>query len=304
MLAHSTPCVAQASSSRRAPQPAEFFQDVPFAPDQFLEKMFGASTPEQVAELAKIKISPAEEKQFGDSIVTAFLADARRQGLKVQDRGRDVEYLRDLVNTIRPYMANNDRYRTIKVYFVDSPEIDARSCPGGTLVFFRGLLEFAGSEAALVGIVGHELSHLDHGHQLAPLRRMRQFEQSIEAQAQGFTPERTMSALSTAIAGYTHPFRPEDESEADRDGAAWAFRAGYDPREMAELFMKLHRRHGDQPAMVLPFLHTHPFHIDRYQAIQKQYAELQLESPNESLYVGRPNLKARIARAKREFEEK
>ena len=38
--------------------------------------------------------------------------------------------------------------------------------PGGTLIFFRGILDFAGSEAALVGVIGHELSHLDHGHQL------------------------------------------------------------------------------------------------------------------------------------------
>ena len=35
-------------------------------------------------------------------------------------------------------------------------------------------------------------------------------------------------------------FRPEDEAEADRDGAAWAYRAGYDPREMAALFYTLH----------------------------------------------------------------
>jgi hypothetical protein len=34
------------------------------------------------------------------------------------------------------------------------------------LVFFRGFLETAGNEAAVVGIVGHELSHLDRGHHL------------------------------------------------------------------------------------------------------------------------------------------
>ena len=43
----------------------------------------------------------------------------------------------------------------------------------------------------------------------------------------------------------SRPFRPEDESEADRDGAAWAYRAGYDPREMAALFERLHQRDFD-----------------------------------------------------------
>ena len=304
LLEGATSYAAQPNSARsRVARPARSSQNMPFAPDQFLENMFGVSTAEQDEALAKIEISPADERQFGESIVAAFLADVRRQKLKVLDRGRNVEYLRDLVNAIRPFMANKDRYGTIKLYVVDSPQIDARSFPGGTLVFFRGLLDFAGSEAALVGIVGHELSHLDHGHQLAPLRRMKLFEQSVQDQAQGFSPERMMSALSTTIAGYTRPFRPEDESRADHDGAVWAFRARYDPRELAGLFMKLHRREGDRPEVVLPFLQTHPFNLDRCRAIQKQYVQLQRESPGEKLYVGQRNLKERTARAKREFDE-
>jgi predicted Zn-dependent protease len=298
-LSHAAPPRSAKPRGQRAVQPA---QNVPFAPDQFFENMFGQPTAEQAEALAKIEISTADERRFGDSLVEAYLADLRRQKLKVVERGRDVEYLRDLVETLQPFMTNHDRYRKIKLYVVDSPQTDARSFPGGTLFFLRGLLDFAGSEAALVGVVGHELSHLDRAHQLAPLKRMKYFERSMSG-AESFSPERMMSAIGTMAAGYARPFRPEDESEADRDGAAWAFRAGYDPRELAELFMKLHRRDGDRAVVPLSFLRTHPFHLDRYEAIQKQSRELQRKSPVEKLYVGRRNLKERTSRAKRAYNE-
>jgi predicted Zn-dependent protease len=251
---------------------------------------------------SEVEISFADERRFGAAIVEEYRAELQRQNLRVLERGRNVDYLLDLVNTIKPFMANSDRYRTVKVYLVDSPQIDARSFPGGTLVFFRGLLDFCGSEAALAGIVGHELSHLDHGHQLATLRRMKYFEQSMKVQQQTFVPERMFSAIRTMVEGYARPFRPEDEAEADRDGAAWAYRAGYDPRELATLFLRLHRRGGDEPGRQLPFLQSHPFRLDRYRAIQAQYAELQQTSPTAKLYVGRRNLSQRTSRLKHDFE--
>jgi len=131
---------------------------------------------------------------------------------------------------------------------------------------------------------------------------MKYFEQSMSG-AENFSPERMMSAIGTMAVGYAKPFRPQDESEADRDGAAWAFRAGYDPRQLAELFMKLHRRDGDRAVVPLSFLRTHPFHLDRYQAIRKQSRDLERKAPAEKLYVGRQNLKERTSRAKREFDE-
>ena len=297
LSSHAAPPRSAKSRAQRATTPP----NSPIAPEQFFENFLGPPA-EQDQALAKIEISPADERRFGDAMVETYLAELRRQQLKVVDRGRDVEYLHDLIATLRPYMAHKDRYETIHVYVVDSAQTDARSFPGGTLFFLRGLLDFAGSEAALAGIVGHELSHLDHGHQLAPLRRMKYFEESLEANARGFTPERMMSSVRTMVSGYARPFRPEDESEADRDGATWAFRAGYDPRQMAELFMKLHRRDGDRTAVALSFLQTHPFHLDRCRAIEKQFVALQRESPIDKLYVGKRNLKERTARVKREFD--
>ena len=105
-------------------------------------------------------------------------------------RGKDVTYLRELVASIQPLLVNRQRYPTIQVLLADSPQIDARSFPGGSLVFCRGLLDSAGSEAALVGIIAHELVHLDRGHVLA--RR------GASSSPSGLSPVRSAACLPSS----------------------------------------------------------------------------------------------------------
>ncbi len=276
-------------------------------PDAFFEQMFGKSTPEEERLLAEIEIPFKEEREFGQQHVEAFKSQLKEQGLRVVAKGKDVDYLKKLVDTVKPFMKNAKRYPKITIYIVDSPWVDARSFPGGTVFFFKGLLTFAGNEAALIGIVGHELSHLDHGHQLLPLKRGKIIERSIAAGTEAFDPQKFFAAGTTVMRLVGRPFRPEDEAAADRDGAAWAYRAGYDPREMARLFDKLHQRHNDPK---LPLVHevgnffrTHPYSDDRCEAIMKQYDELQQQDPRDPLYRGKENLARRIAKSQQEFPE-
>ena len=174
-------------------------------------------------------------------------------------------------------MRNKNRYKKIQVMVAKTSRIDARSCPGGTLIFYEGLLDAAGSEAALVGIVGHELSHLDRGHQLLPIKRIRLMEKTFSSQ-QDMTKFMQSGPMMTSL--FARPFRPEDERVADHDGVAWAYAAGYDPREMAKLFQK---KGGKSPvAEGMPwatFFRSHPFDQERNQAILKQYNQLHKDKP-------------------------
>jgi predicted Zn-dependent protease len=164
------------------------------------------------------------------------------------------------------------------------------------------LLAFADNEAALIGIVGHELSHLDHGHQLLPLKRGKITERTLADGTAGFDPQKFF-ATGTMMRLVGRPFRPEDEAAADRDGAEWAYRAGYDPREMAALFDRLHRRDSDPKLPFGSFFRTHPYSDDRSEAIMKQYDELRQKDPRDALYRGKKNLTQRIARSQQEFPE-
>src|SRR5262249_9397500 len=160
-----------------------------------------------------------------------------------------------LVETLQPFMTNRKRYADVRVMVAKSPRVDARSCPGGTLIFFEGLLDQAGSEAALAGVVGHELSHLARGPQLMPLQPMKLMEQQFQ---KGGYPEQFFKSLPWMIKLMSRPFRPEDERDADSDGAKWAFQAGYDPREMARLFKKKADKANEPDNPWLNFFRTHP----------------------------------------------
>ena len=272
-------------------------------PQDFFQRLFGEETEEDRKKLEAIEISPKRERQYGAGAVRAYFDHLKRSGTRVVSRGKDVNYLRDLVETIRPLMSNPQRYPSIKVYLAKSPECEARVFPGGSLVMFEGMLETAENEAALVGMVGHELSHLDRGHLLADLRRVRLAEQTFSDGPGPQSPSEFFDAGTLLMRMWSRPFRPEHEAEADRDGARWAYLAGYDPREFAGLFLRARDR-ADHPRLALPwFLQSHPPLEERHQAVMAEYRELQQQNANAALYVGEENLRTRTARSRRELDD-
>jgi predicted Zn-dependent protease len=263
--------------------------------------MFGEPNEQEKQKLARIEVLPQEERKIGDAAADSYIEQLKQRGIRVVSRGPIVEYLRDLVNTIRPLMRNRQRYPRIKVLYANSPECEARSFPGGMLVFHRGLLDSCTNEAALIGIVGHELSHLDRGHHLWRIRRIKLARQMFSGQRQTFSLAEFFDSGTTVMHMWTRPFAPELEAEADHDGATWAYQAGYDPREMARLFASLNER---RPGIPLPgFLKSHPAPLDRSRAVMSLYAELQQTNAKEDLYIGTENLRRRVARVRREFPE-
>lgn len=266
-----------------------------------LETMFGVASADEEDLLSNVEITPRQESEYGEQLVAAFLAELTRQEIRHTDAGRDVEYLQHLAGTLRPMMQRAARYPRIRIVIVDSDSIDARSFPGGTLIFFRGLLDFAETEAALVGIVGHELSHLDRQHQLLPLKRNRLLQNSPDRNGD-FTPQRLVESIALTRV-LSRPFRPEDEAAADRDGAEWAYRAGYDPREMARLFARMQQRSSDPKFPFASLFRTHPYNDERHAAIHHQFRELQRKQPERQLYRGRKNLAVRVPKSVQAFDE-
>src|SRR5262249_43364703 len=105
------PAVAQ---TKEEPAPIPFFpKGFGGNPEEFFEQMFGKSTPEEARELEAVKIPIRDEKEFGQPQVEAFLAQLKEQGLRVVRKGKEVDYLRHLVDTLRPFTKNPRRYDKI-----------------------------------------------------------------------------------------------------------------------------------------------------------------------------------------------
>jgi predicted Zn-dependent protease len=276
---------------------------------QFAEQMarasgnfFGESKTEREA-IEAVTIDAADERRIGDNALENYLASLRQQRILVTQIGRDAEYVSSLVKSIRPHMRNSRRYKAIRIYIANSPGTDARAFPGGSMVVTTGLIELAKSEAALVGVLGHELSHIDHGHQLRMSRAIEMAQTSWNGN--NASPQAMQERILLMTKNVARPFRAEDEAVADEDGATWAFELGYAPRELADLFERLDERHGQRQGRtsfpVPSFLLTHPPNKERLAAIRSHSAALQATQPDLKLYVGRKNLESRVPRSVREF---
>jgi predicted Zn-dependent protease len=271
---------------------------------RMFDQMFGTPTEEQQKALEKIEISWEDEERFGREVADRFVAELRGKGIRVVSRGKEVEYLRALLETLRPQMQRADRYRTLDVWYADTPDTDARCFPGGIVLVFRGLLETVENEAALVGVLGHELSHIDHGHQLRWLRTFKLAQSSFTPGGRPVNMRDMMSNTMMMTQMFARPFRPEDEAQADLDATNWMYRAGYDPQELAKLFLRFEELVKQRGQMTLPFFRTHPYNRDRYESVLKRYREMAAGEPRADLYVGTRNLWERVPRSKREFEER
>jgi predicted Zn-dependent protease len=298
-----------AQSSDAARQFFERFTGRSFAnPQEMFEQFLGGDSEEQQAALEEIDVSLEEEREYGSQAADAYLEYLRQQQIPLTERGRDVRYLQALVETLRPLMEHGDRYERMRIVIARNDLTDARSFPGGTLIFFAGMLDFADNEAALIGVVGHELSHLDRGHQLLPIKRTKLARNAFSGasgQGDGRSFARMLRAGTTLVDLWSHPFRPEDETQADLDAANWLYEAGYDPRQLARLFLRLQERSDSSSSvgqMIPSFLRTHPYHRERYESVLREYDRLQREDPQPDLYIGVENLRRRTPRSKQEFE--
>lgn len=263
-------------------------------PQLMFETIFGAEGEVDERVLAEIDVSAREERQIGKRAVETYLGQLKAQRVRVVQRGKDVAYLQALVQKIQPMMTQRERYSEIKVYLALSDHCDARCLPGGYLVFFQGLLDSAENEAALIGMVGHELSHLDRGHQTRRIKQMKLAERTFSGGVRPMKPSDFFTVGSVMMRAWLRPFRPDYEREADQDGARWSYQAGYDCREMGKLFLRHQEQNGNLNLPVPEFFRSHPAAPDRHRAIMDEYERLQAESPRDDLVIGEENLHARV----------
>jgi predicted Zn-dependent protease len=259
----------------------ELFQSFNRSAENFLPEPFAGLSADEMKTLEKISIPLPEEKKFGKQVLDNLETSLRTQDTKLIRRSKTVTYLSQLTQRLIPNMRHAKRYPKFDIGLIDSDAIDAYSIPGGHLLVTSGLMNDVQSEAELVGVLCHELSHLDRGHQLLSLKLAKQLE-----------PSSDLRNNLPWIAKASIPFRPEFESQADQDAVQWMLDSGYDPRELAHLLIRWNTRHNRQAGwtkMIPSFAKSHPDSDRRAQAVLK-LAE-QSKRPLDELMVGKENIR-------------
>ena len=165
---------------------------------------------------------------------------------------------------------------------LDDPAVNAFALPGGYVYVTRGLMTHLDSEAELAATIGHEVGHVTARHGVNQMSK-----QILASVGLGVASILDEDIADWAFAGhiglgllFLHHGR-DDERQADDLGLRYAMRAGYDPREMAELFGVLDAVSQVEGAGRLPsWLATHPDPGARRKRVEEQVAKMQISEAN------------------------
>jgi len=172
---------------------------------------------------------------------------------------------------------------------LDSPVVNAFAVPGGFVYLTRGILAYLNDEAELAGVIGHEIGHIAARHSAQQYSRAQVAQLGLGIGAMVSKTFRKYAGL--AEAGMTMlflSFSRENERQADDLGVLYSSKAGYDARQMANMFVTLERLSPEEGRDGLPaWFSTHPNPPDRIAAIRKGAQEWQAENPQSRVAVNR-----------------
>ena len=164
---------------------------------------------------------------------------------------------------------------------LDSPVVNAFAVPGGFVYLTRGILAYFNDEAELAGVIGHEIGHIAARHSAQQYSRIQAAQLGLGLGAVLSKTFRKYAGLAEAGMGLLFlGYSRDNERQADDLGVLYSSKAGYDAREMANMFVTLERLNPGEGKDGLPaWFSTHPNPPDRIAAIQKAAQEWQSQNP-------------------------
>lgn len=231
-------------------------------------------------QLPKNKYSVQQDVQLGQQAA----AEVRRQMPVLPENGEVDRYVESVGNRLIAAIPPEYQQRAFRYQFdvVNARDINAFALPGGPMFVNRGMIEAARNEGEMAGVMAHELSHVVLRHGTA---------QATEAQSAKYQIPAIGGAILGAIIGgnvggviaqgtqlgvnaYFLKYSRDYERQADILGAQIMARAGYDPRDLANMFRTIERQSGGSGGP--EWLSSHPNPGNRYEAIVQEADRLRV----------------------------
>ncbi len=178
--------------------------------------------------------------------------------------------LQQMVDRLKPHAAVEGL--EFEIYVVKSDEVNAFALPGGKIVVYTGLIDYADTPEQVAGVLGHEMAHatLRHGiERVAQSVGLAAAVHLLIGNAEGMIAAGAQLFQLATINSYSR----EQEAAADAEGVRMMHAAGLDPQSMPGFFEKLKQKEADLPE-VPQWISTHPEHDARIQALSQLIQQL------------------------------
>jgi beta-barrel assembly-enhancing protease len=235
----------------------------------------------------KNKYSPADDVKLG-----LQAADEAKKQLPMLNNDRIDSYVEDVGRRLAAAIPAEFQHPEFRFTFdvVNQKEINAFALPGGPMFLNRGMIEASANEAEMAGVMAHEISHVALRHGTAQATKGEKFQigavagQILGAIVGGTAGSVIAQGSQFGLGAYFLKYSREYESQADILGAQILARAGYDPRQMANMFKTIEKEGGRSGP---EWLSSHPNPGNRYEAINREASMLRVQgsAPNNAQFA-------------------
>jgi predicted Zn-dependent protease len=160
--------------------------------------------------------------------------------------------------------------------WVNASDLNAFALPGGPMYVCRGMIQQARNEGEMAGVMAHEISHVALRHATAQATEQGRAKNTLGTiglilggAILGGQTGAQLGAMGAAA--WMTKYSRKYESQADLLGAQIMARAGYDPRDLANVFQTIAAQGGNGGP---EWLSSHPDPGNRYQAINREAQNL------------------------------
>lgn len=206
-------------------------------------------------------ISDEEEYYVGRSVAARIL-----DSYSILENRKLTQYVNVVGQTM---VLHSDKPFTFGGYhfaILDSEEINALACPGGTIFITKGMMDMIRSEDELAAVLAHEVSHIAHRDGIGSIKQARWTEAltvigTTAAKEYGDSDVARLAGLfegsiddvfkTLVVNGYGR----EQELEADKKALVLLSRAGYDPSALQHFVARLTEKGKSSKGGMLK---THP----------------------------------------------
>ena len=209
-------------------------------------------------------------KEQQEQLGLQAVGEVYKQMPVLPDSSPETRYIQQLGKKLQTVIPA-DKSWPFQFHVIPAADINAFALPGGPIFVNLGTLLAADNEAQLAGVLAHEMSHVYMQHSAKQVSKS-QWAQILAGVGGAILPQSGLGNLGrmgiqigagTMLMKYSR----KDESQADAVGAVIMYRAGYNPRAMADFFETLEKKYGGGGPQ---FLSDHPNPGNRTQAVQQQ----------------------------------